>query len=147
MLLRHCVCLLLTVLFSQVAFAQQSEVAGIVRDATGGVIQSASLELRNVATNTYLKVSSDESGRYNFPPVAPGRYRLTVGAGGFETHQVDELKLEIGAKLTVDVELKIGNTSQTVTVDGSGIQVNTVNANVSTVVDRQFARKHSVEWS
>ena len=138
MLLRHNICLLLPVLFSQVTFAQQSEVAGIVRDASGGVIQSAYLELRNVATNTHLKVASDESGRYSFPPVVPGRYRLTVGAGGFETHQVEELKLEIGAKLTVDVELKVGNTSQTVTVDGSGIQVNTVNANVSTVVDRQF---------
>lgn len=67
-----------------------------------------------------------------------GIYRLTVEAQGFEKKVTEDIKLEVAGKVTRDVVLSVGNTNQSVTVDGSGVNINTVDANVSAVVDRQF---------
>lgn len=125
-------------LFSIPLLAQQAELSGIVRDASKAAVPGVSAELLAVDTNLQLTATTDESGHYRFASVAPGRYTLTVSASGFDRFSVTGLKLDVGAKAVYDVDLKVGAIGQTVTVDGSGIQINTVNANVSTLVDRQF---------
>ena len=121
-------------------YSQQSELSGLIRDVSGGVIAQADLEVVSSATNLRTQSTSSNAGLYRFPPLTPGHYKLIVTAPGFDTHTVNDLKLDVGAKLSLDVTLKIGNVSQSVTVDGSGVQINTINANVSTLIDRQFVK-------
>lgn len=132
------ICAHICCLFVFPLFAQQAEISGIVRDSSGSVVPAAPVEVKSDATNLQLKAITNESGQYRFASLAPGRYTLRVSASGFETHTIADLKLDVGAKVVRDLELKVGNVNQEVTVDGSGIQVNTVNANVSTLVDRRF---------
>lgn len=129
---------LLLLIASLSLFAQQSELSGLIKDASGATISQASIDATESATNLRFQTTSSESGLYRFPPLPPGRYTLKATAQGFDTHTINDLNLAVGAKLSLDITLKVGNISQTVTVDGSGIQLNTVNANVSTLIDRQF---------
>src|SRR5579859_4472341 len=77
---------LVLILSSPLAFAQQGNgsVSGTVRDVSGAVVPGASVVLRNEASGTELKTTSDASGVYaiNYVPVAT--YTLTVSSQGFK---------------------------------------------------------------
>jgi hypothetical protein len=63
---------------------------------------------------------------------------LAVSAPGFESSLLQGLRLETGAKITQNVTLAVGKSGQTITVDSGGLAINTTDAAVSTVVNRQF---------
>ncbi|WP_031500125.1 TonB-dependent receptor [Bryobacter aggregatus] len=118
--------------------AQQAELTGIVQDASRAPVRDAKVTIQNLATNLSRNTASNAAGVYHLPSLPPGLYRLSVEAQGFERTIVDQIKLEVGAKLTRDLALTVGSLSQTVTVSGNSINVNTTDGSVSTVVDRQF---------
>lgn len=68
----------------------------------------------------------------------PGVYTLAAAANGFERKVIDDLIVEVAGKVTRNIELKVSSTNETVTVSDNGISINTVDASVSTVVNRQF---------
>jgi hypothetical protein len=76
-----------------------------------------------------------EYGANNLPP---GTYRITVESVGFDRAIAENLHLETAGKTTFDFVLKAGNVSESISVDASGMQVNTTDASVSTVVDHKF---------
>lgn len=59
-------------------------------------------------------------------------------AEGFKTLVTEQVILNVAQKAVVNFQLQVGAKDQTVTVDGSGLQVNTADASVSTVIDRHF---------
>jgi hypothetical protein len=69
----------------------------------------------------------------------PGSYTLQIERDGFETTQLTGITLNVGDTRNLLIRMKVGSTQQTVTVDASGLTINTTDASVSTVVDRQFA--------
>ncbi|HEU0123051.1 MAG TPA: TonB-dependent receptor [Bryobacteraceae bacterium] len=119
-------------------WSQQAQLGGVVFDPSRAPVGEARLTLQNVTTNVSRQTVSNLSGAYLLPSIVPGPYRLIVEAAGFERTVVADIKVEVGAKLTQDVQLVVGSLSQTVTVSGNAIHVNTTDASVSTVVDRQF---------
>ena len=67
-------------------------ILGMVRDATGAVIQNAQVTLQNTGTQTTLVAMVDESGNYAFRNVDVGSYKLTIAAPGFETAALPRLR-------------------------------------------------------
>jgi len=135
---RICILLLLGILAGEMAAAQSAAFSGIVTDASGAVIPDASIQLVEQATKAKLSTSTNHSGFYSIPEVMPGHYELTVSANGFATEIRKDVTVNVGAKISLDFSLHIGSQSDQVTVDGSGEQINTTDASVSTVIDRQF---------
>ncbi len=132
-------CAVLTIyLASSVMFAQQAELSGFVRDPSGSAVSHAAVVLLNIATNVQRITSTNEAGVYSLPQLGPGSYRLTVSASGFEQKAVEGITLDVASKVTRNIDLTIGSVTEVVTVSGSGVNVNTVDAAVSTVVDRRF---------
>lgn len=119
--------------------AQSASVSGIVTDASGGRVASAQVTLTNDNTNILLQSKTNDAGIYSFPFVQPGTYTLAAQSSGFKQYKKTAVTVETAQTLEVDVELEIGDATQTVTVNGSGLQIDTADATVSTVVDRQFA--------
>jgi hypothetical protein len=74
-----------------------------------------------------------------FASVQPGQYNLTIKRDGFK--QVDFIGLIVNVQdhIEQNFRLQVGSVSESVTVTGGGININTTDASVSTVVDRQFA--------
>lgn len=125
-------------LISPVLFAQSAQIAGIVSDPSKAAVPGSSVDIVNQQTHETLATKTNGSGLYSASALKPGIYRITVSAPGFETQVVGDIPVAVAAKITLDFTLHLGTVSQTVTVDGSGIEVNTTDATVSTVIDRQF---------
>jgi Carboxypeptidase regulatory-like domain/TonB dependent receptor/TonB-dependent Receptor Plug Domain len=120
------------------ARGQNAQISGTVVDSSKAVIPNASIEIVNTATQVKWETKSNGDGRYVAPSLLPGTYRITVQATNFDSQIVENLKLNIAGEVSLDFVLHPGGLSQSVTVDGGGITLNTTDANVSTVIDRQF---------
>ncbi|HTZ83183.1 MAG TPA: TonB-dependent receptor [Candidatus Acidoferrales bacterium] len=146
MFLRHCVGLLVAIalfcLFFPVHLLSQTEVAllvGTVRDPQGGVIPGVEVQATRLETGIVTTSVTNEAGLYVFTGLQPGRYRLVAHKQGFKEAVVEELVLSVQAQREQNFSLAIGSASETVTVEASTLTINTQDASVSTVVDRQFA--------
>ena len=58
-------------------------VTGVVTDASGAVVNGATVTLRDTSTNTSRTNNTNDAGRYIFVDVTPGVYDLTVAKQGF----------------------------------------------------------------
>src|SRR5439155_4875632 len=74
-----------------------------------------------------------------FPSVQPGQYQISIQKQGFK--QVDLLGLIVNVQdhIEQNFRLEVGSVAESVTVEAGGLVMNTTDASVSTVVDRQFA--------
>ena len=101
------------------ALAQQSvdavSVTGVVRDATGGAIAAANVELRSLARSEAIARRTDADGRFAFLSVPPGEYTLRVAANGF-TPSVSNLRLLVGQALEVPISLALADVTTSVEV-------------------------------
>jgi hypothetical protein len=108
--------------------------SGTVHDASGAVVPSATAVLVNLGTGIQERATTDSSGRYTFPRIAPGTYTLRVEKAGFRRTTVDSLLLAVNDALTRDVTLDAGDIAETVTVTGAN-SVQTRGGGVSLAVD------------
>jgi hypothetical protein len=118
--------------------ASTATVYGSVVDSTEAVIPGASITLENTATGTIRKSASNRSGQFALPSLDPGSYALRVKKQGFAVSEVTSLVLNVGDNVSLNIKLNVGKATETVTVDGSGQQINTTDASVSTVIDRKY---------
>ncbi len=100
------------------AFAQmdQGAITGTITDATGAVLPSAQVTLTSTETSLVLHAQTDASGVYVFSPIKIGRYEMSVSAPGFSTTTQQNIVVEIQQRLELNVQLKTGSETQTVTV-------------------------------
>jgi len=132
-------CLLLTFGGANPAAAQQAtaQLSGTIKDATGAVIEGATVTLRNTGTNVARSTTSDKSGAYLFTLVPIGSYALTVEDSGFDKYVHNGITLQINQNALLNVTLKVGTTSQVVEVTGDVTQVDTVSATLGKVETTQ----------
>jgi hypothetical protein len=121
------------------ALAQSTAaINGLVQDTSDALIPNANVKLINTATGTESNSSTNKSGSFVLPSVMPGHYTLQIEREGFDTTQLTGITLNVGDNKSVVIRMKVGSKNETVTVDGSGLQINTTDASVSTVIDRKF---------
>ncbi len=98
------------------AYAQFSgTISGVVTDPSGAIVPSASLALRDTATNEQHIATSSPGGVYQFVSLEPGVYELTTTMKGFSTAKTT-LTLETNQTLNVPVSLAVGSSTETVDV-------------------------------
>jgi Carboxypeptidase regulatory-like domain len=125
-------CLLLT---SNAVAQGYGRISGAVTDPTGAVIPGAVVTATQVSTGAKTEVKANDQGGYTFPSLAPSLYNLSVTAPGFSGYIQKQLLLQADAAVTQNVVLKVGDTSQTVTVTSDAMQVDTTTSTLSQVVD------------
>ena len=109
--------LLLFLLVSSPGWAQfdTGTVLGVVRDPSGAVLPGATVTLLNIETGVALTKATDERGAYEFFTVRAGDYRVTAELSGFSP-QAHAVKVDVGARQRVDVELRVGTVQEAITV-------------------------------
>jgi Carboxypeptidase regulatory-like domain/TonB dependent receptor/TonB-dependent Receptor Plug Domain len=124
-----------------VAFAQAelASLSGRVTDQTGAVIVGAEVEIRNVETNVSVTRTTNEDGLYTIPSLHPGHYVISARKPGFKTVTVTELVLNVQDNVIRNFTLQVGSASESITVTADSLNMNTQDATVSTVIDRNFA--------
>jgi hypothetical protein len=114
-----------------------SLISGTVFDSSGAVVAGASVTALNEATGVTLKQVSNSAGLYAFPSIPVGVYTIIVETPGFKTARQTGNTLVVGTPLTVNVSLDVGNAKEEVRVEASIEQVNTTNATLGNVVEKQ----------
>lgn len=113
--------------------------SGIVTDSSGAVIAEAQILVENYATGSQYTAKTNGEGLYVISNLPPGVYRLQLSKLGFKTLIKPDITLNVQDALAINFTLPIGAVSETVTVTAGAPLVNTQDAAVSTIVDRQFA--------
>jgi hypothetical protein len=109
-------------------------ILGYVRDSSGAVLPKATLTIVQTSNGYTRTANTDASGQYSILALPPGNYRLSASMAGFENGVVDNINLNVNDALKFDFALKVGNVSQTVSVDASTVQVDTATTSMGTTI-------------
>ena len=118
--------------------AQNAQLSGLIQDPSGLKITEAEITLRNEQTGGKRVTKSNDEGFYSVFSLSPGVYRISVHAANFETVIREGIKLDVGENARLDFNLRIGDSHTEVTVHGGVPQINTQDASVGTVIDREI---------
>jgi hypothetical protein len=132
-------CIIILGVFPLHSQSPTATVNGQVRDTSGAVVQGADVQLINDTTNVKYPAKTNSDGIYSVTDLPPGTYHLQVSKAGFKTIIKPDIRLNVLDARAINFDLPVGAASETVTVEGGVSLVNTESAEVSTVVDRQFA--------
>jgi Carboxypeptidase regulatory-like domain/TonB dependent receptor-like, beta-barrel len=124
---------------SAMAQSETATISGHIVDASGAVVHEAAVELESVQRGTTSTTTTNDAGIYIFPSVPPGQYSLTVRKQGFKQVDLVGVIANVQEHIEQNFRLEVGSTSESVTVSGDNTTINTTDASVSTVIDRQFA--------
>src|SRR3984893_3670195 len=123
------------------AQATTATILGAVTDSSRAIIAGAKIQVRNVETGRAQSTQSDAQGRFNVPDLAVGNYEVQASKDGFSNVVHKGITLTVGSENVVDVSLPVGQTQQTVTVEGAVTQVETTNSTVGALVDQNQMRE------
>src|SRR5215472_11268439 len=124
----------------QAQHGSEGTVTVTVLDPSGSLVQGADLELRDVATNSVRKATTQEQGIHTFPNLSLGKYTLTVKKAGFQAQEFTEVIVEAAKTTDITATLRVGAVSETVQVTGGAAPLveTTTNAIGSTIDMKQI---------
>ncbi len=127
-------CALVLVVSGSLAFAQEATIVGTVTDSSGAVVPNVKVTALNTDKNQTTDVMSTGSGQFTFPSLGIGHYNLKAEVSGFKTFEQNDINLQVGDRARVDVQLQVGNTKDSVTVEAEAIAVQSESGEVSDVI-------------
>jgi len=112
-------------------------VRGRVADTQGAAVTNATVTLTSNDTKISRTGHTNEAGEFNFPAVVPGTYNVATTVKGFKTDERNGVIVELGLTVTVDEQLQIGATSETVEVIAKEPLIDTSSASGGQVFTEQ----------
>jgi hypothetical protein len=122
-----------------------TSLSGIVTDPQGKVISGATVTITNTATGRARETKTSDEGAYVFNQLAPGIYSVRVEAKGFKINLQDNVQLLVATPKTVNMQLEVGNVSETVTVTGGEVQINRTDATIGNTFSQTQIRQLPLE--
>lgn len=98
------------------AQTSRGTVSGLVTDPTGAAVVNSNVELKG---QTVRSTQTNDAGVYRFDAVDPGSYVINVRMQGFQSSSKGGIIVAAGQIASVDFQLTLGDTSQTVEVSAT----------------------------
>ncbi|HZS05120.1 MAG TPA: carboxypeptidase regulatory-like domain-containing protein [Blastocatellia bacterium] len=132
-------CTLLLSLGSLV-FAQENTgaIQGTVKDATGASIPGAKVTASSPALVRPLDTTSDSTGVYRFPKLPVGIYTVTASQSGFKTIKNEDIAVQLGDEIRLDIALTAGNVTESVTISASSEAIDVTSSKSATSISERF---------
>ena len=127
------------VLIAGGASAQTSagSISGLVTDSSGAVVPGVSIEVTDIDRNVSIETSTNEAGFYLATPLPPGRYRITAESEGFRGYVLEPFPIATQQKAGLDIELELGQVTESITVAGTAQLIEATNSTLSGVVQNR----------
>ena len=131
---RHCL-LILTLLLAPAAKGQSTfgTIVGSVKDPDGAAIVGVKITVTNEGTSIAKQTQSDGSGNYEVTHLNPGPYSVAAEFPGFQRHLHQQVNLETGQILRIDIPMRVGQVTETVTVEAQAPLVESETGTISDV--------------
>src|SRR6202047_5261077 len=131
--------------FATSSRAQSSgTITGVVKDATGGVLTNASVEISDVVIGYHRETTTGIAGDFRFTNVPFNTYHVVVKAPNFSSYTQD-VDVRSSVPATVEISLKVGTASENITVEATGADLVETESTPHTDVDRELFDKLPLE--
>src|SRR5882724_2774355 len=123
----------------QCIFGQgNATIVGLISDPTKAAVTGAHVTLINEGTGIRATAVSDSGGRYNFPQLAVGNYRVEVVSDGFKRATQSGVNLTAEQISSVNLTLEVGDVKESIEVAAAAPALETVSSSVRSVVTREL---------
>jgi len=112
-------------------------ISGTVRDEKGAVVPKAEVSIEGEGTGTSREVKSDADGFYLAASLPPGRYTVSSAPRGFKKSVASAVDLHVGENKVVNLDLQVGQVSETVTISSDTAPVETRSGEVSSLISEK----------
>lgn len=119
-------------------------IEGTVKDASGGAISGAAVEITNPVSGYNRSTSTDSNGSFTFSNVPFNPYHLVATAKGFSPH-TEDVDLRSSVPVSVQIAVQVEGTATTVTVEANGGDLIETGSTFHTDVDRDLFDKLPLE--
>jgi carboxypeptidase family protein/TonB-dependent receptor-like protein len=114
-----------------------SQVSGVVKDSSGGVLPGVEVTITKTDTGMERTAITSASGGYVFTNLPVGPYKLKAALQGFNTYIQEGIVLQVNTNPTIDVTLSVGRIGEQITVTASSVTVETRSTGVGQVIDNE----------
>src|SRR5579862_9155495 len=112
--------------------------SGTVVDEKNAVVPETQITITNTDTGLKREATTNSDGYFTAPLLPPGNYTLASVRQGFATVEVRDIVLNVGDQRSLQIQMKVGQIGDSVTIEADALSINSSDAAVGTVVDRQF---------
>ena len=110
-------------------------IVGTVTDPSGAPVAGAAVTATDTERGTVWTAKTNDTGAYNLLRLPVGNYKVKISAQGFQSAVQPPFTLVLNQTARVDIQLKVGQVSETVEVSGAAPVLQTQSVEVSTVID------------
>jgi hypothetical protein len=111
-------------------------IEGTVSDPTGAPVPSATVVVKNTATNLERTLATDADGRFRALLLPLGPYRVTVSLTGFATLVREGIVLTVGQSANLALTLKVSSVQEEIVVQADSPVIETTRAESSTRINQ-----------
>ncbi|PYU89566.1 MAG: hypothetical protein DMG08_21015 [Acidobacteria bacterium] len=113
------------------------QITGTVKDASGAVMPLVKITVSSQLTGLTRETTTSDSGNYVFPLLPVGVYSVSAEQQGFRVAKRSDIHLNVDQVMRVDLDLQIGEVTQTVEVQGNAVAIDSETAAVGQVVSQR----------
>lgn len=129
--------LLLLATSPKIAWGQSDRgtIRGTIFDPAGAVVPGATVAAINVAKGVKTQTISSDAGNYNIPQLQPGVYHVEAERSGFKKLIRENIRVDVAGVIGLDLQLEVGEMTQSVLVTGAAPQLKSETSEVSTSIN------------
>src|SRR5581483_9391108 len=101
------------------ADANKAQLSGTVLDPKGSVIPNASVKIKNIKTGLVRELTTNGQGEYRAVQLDPGAYEVVAQSSGFATTTLQNITLNVGAAVSLNINLQLQATTQSVEISAT----------------------------
>jgi hypothetical protein len=116
------------------AQAGRGSISGVITDPVGAVVSGAKVAALNPATGVTLHTVTSAAGLYAFISLNPGVYQVTASQTGFASVAQDKVTVSVDQTTEVNITLRVGATTETITVTEGSDLVEPTNSTVGSLI-------------
>ena len=98
------------------ADANKAQLSGTVLDPRGSVVPNASIKIKNNRTGSVRELTTNAQGEFRAVQLDPGNYEVVAQSSGFAATTMQDINLNVGAAVILNINLQLQATTQTVEV-------------------------------
>ena len=118
------------------AFGQGAgQIVGSVRDQSQGSVPGVTVTVTEAGTGQARSMVTGNDGQFVFPDMRPTTYTVTATGAGFRAYRQTDVVLLANQSMTITIPMEVGAVTETVTVAGQTVQVDTSTSTLAEVVE------------